>query len=154
MHSVDKKIIELGLILPEIVNPIANYIPCKIIEKTLYISGQGPIKDGKVIYKGKLGKDLTLEEGISAAKICCLNIISIIKYACNGNWDNFGEIIKIGGFVNCENDFYDQPKVINGVSDMLVQIFEEKGKHSRFAIGTNTLPLNIAVEVEAIVALK
>ena len=154
MHTIDKKINELGLDLPKLSKPIANYLPYKIHKETLYISGQGPIKNGEVIYSGKIGKDLSIEDGISASKLCCLNIIAIIKDACRGNWENFDKILKIGGFVNCVDDFKDQPKIINGASDMIVEIFGENGKHSRFAVGTNSLPLNFAVEIEAIVTLK
>ena len=154
MHSIDKKINELGLILPQVSTPIANYLPYKIHKEILYISGQAPIKDGKILYSGKIGKDLSIEEGILASRLCCLNIISIIKDACKGDWDKFESILKIGGFVNCIDGFKDQPKIINGASDMMVEIFGEKGKHSRFAVGTNSLPLNITVEIEALVALK
>lgn len=153
MHAIDKKINELGLILPNVPTPIANYVPYKIYQSTVYISGQGPIKDNKVLYKGKIGKDLTLEDGIEAAKLCCLNILAIIKQASN-NWNDFYEIIKIGGFVNCIDNFEDHPKIINGASDMLVKVLGKKGLHSRFAVGTNSLPLNIAVEIEAIVILN
>lgn len=153
MHPIDKKISEIGLSLPNVTSPIANYVPYKIYQNTLFVSGQGPIKNGKLVYKGKIGKELTLEEGCKAAQLCCLNILSIIKYACKNNWDNFDEIIKIGGFVNCSNNFMDHPKVINGASDMLVKILGNKGKHSRFAIGSNSLPLNMAVEIEAVVSI-
>ena len=153
MHSIDKKINELKLILPGIATPVANYVPFKIYKRTLFISGQGPIKNGKVLYEGKVGDNLTIEDGIEAAKLCCLNILSIIKHACNQNWDQLNEIIKIGGFVNCINGFKDQPIIINGASNMLVEVLGEKGKHSRFAVGANSLPLNIAVEIEAIVSL-
>ena len=153
MHPIDRKINELGLILPKVASPIANYVPYKICEKMLYVSGQGPIKEGKLIYKGKVGDNLTIEDGIEAAKLCCLNILSIIKHACDDNWDFVKEVVKIGGFVNCTSDFKEQPKVINGASNMLVDILGEKGRHSRFAIGTNSLPLNMAVEIDAIVSL-
>ena len=153
MHPIDRKINELGLILPKVASPIANYVPYKICEKMLYVSGQGPIKDGKLIYEGKVGDNLTIEDGIEAAKLCCSNILSIIKHACDDNWDFFNEIVKIGGFVNCTSDFKEQPKIINGASNMLVEILGEKGRHSRFAVGTNSLPLNMAVEIEAIVSL-
>ena len=153
MHPIDRKINELGLILPKVASPIANYVPYKICEKMLYVSGQGPIKDGKLIYEGKVGDNLTIEDGIEAAKLCCSNILSIIKHACDDNWDFFNEIVKIGGFVNCTSDFKEQPKIINGASNMLVEILGEKGRHSRFAVGTNSLPLNMAVEIEAVVSL-
>ena len=154
MHPIDKKINKMELILPTVPSPIANYVPFKIIEKTVFISGQGPIINGKNIYEGKIGKNLTIDDGINAAKLCCLNILSIIKSVCDDNWDNFEEIIKIGGFVNCIDSFKDHPKVINGASDMLVEILGEKGKHSRFAVGSNSLPINIAVEIEAIFILS
>ena len=153
MHPIDRKINELKLILPKVASPIANYVPYKICNKMLYVSGQGPIKDGKLIYEGKVGDNLTIEDGIEAAKLCCLNILSIIKHACDDNWDFFNEVVKIGGFVNCTSDFIEQPKIINGASNMLVEVLGEKGKHSRFAVGANSLPLNMAVEIEAIVSL-
>ena len=153
MHPIDRKINELGLILPKVASPIANYVPYKICEKMLYVSGQGPIKDGKLIYEGKVGDNLTIEDGIEAAKLCCLNILSIIKQACDDKWDSVNEVVKIGGFVNCTSEFKEQPKIINGASNMLVEILGEKGRHSRFAVGTNSLPLNMAVEIEAVVLL-
>ena len=154
MHPIDKKINEMGLILPNMPSPIANYVPFKINQKSVFISGQGPIIDGKNMYEGKVGQDLTIDDGINAAKLCCLNILSIIKSVCDNNWNNFQEMIKIGGFVNCIDNFKDHPKVINGASDMLVEILGEKGKHSRFAVGANSLPINIAVEIEAIFILN
>ena len=153
MHIFEKKIKELDIIIPTLSVPIANYVPYKIVDKILYISGQGPLVDGKLIYKGKIDKDISLEEGIEAAKICCLNIIAIIKYAIEDNWDKFDEVIKIGGFVNSDPNFSDQPKIINGASDLLVKIFGDQGKHARFAVGSNSLPLDMAVEIEAIIKL-
>ena len=153
MHSIDKKINDMGLILPEVASPVANYVPFKIHNDILYISGQGPIKNGKILYQGKIGDDLTIEDGIEASKICCLNILSIIKHACNSDWDKFKEIVKIGGFVNCSDNFSEHPKIINGASDMLVEILGEKGKHTRFAVGSNSLPLNMSVEIEAMISI-
>ena len=150
MHIFEKKIKELDIILPTLSIPLANYVPYKIVDKILYISGQGPLVDGKLIYKGKIDKDISLDEGVDAARICCLNIIAIIKYAIEDNWDKFGEVIKIGGFVNSDPHFSDQPKIINGASDLLVKIFGDQGKHARFAVGTNSLPRNVPVEVDAV----
>ena len=110
MHTIDKKIKELELILPKMANPIANYLPFKISKNIVYISGQAPIMDGKIIFSGKIGDKLSIEDGINAAKLCCMNILSIIKYACNDDWNNFNEIVKIGGFVNCKDNFTDHPK--------------------------------------------
>ena len=154
MHIFEKNIKDLNIVIPKLSVPVANYLPYKLANKTLYVSGQGPVIDGKIIYKGKVGEDISLEEGINAAKICCLNIIAIIKHATNNNWDKFVEIIKIGGFVNSNSDFYDQPKIINGASDLLVRIFGDKGRHARFAVGSSSLPLNIAVEIEATIKLQ
>jgi len=154
MHIFEKNIKDLDIVIPGLSVPVANYLPYKLVNKTLYASGQGPVIDGKIIYKGKVGEDISLEEGIKAAEICCLNIIAIIKHATNSNWDKFVEIIKIGGFVNSNSDFYDQPKVINGASDLLVRIFGDKGKHARFAVGSSSLPLNIAVEIDATIKLQ
>ena len=135
-------------------NPIANYLPFKISKNIVYISGQAPIMDGKIIFSGKIGDKLSIEDGINAAKLCCMNILSIIKYACNDDWNNFNEIVKIGGFVNCKDNFTDHPKIINGASNLLVEILGDKGKHARFAVGSNSLPLDIAVEIEAVVSLN
>ena len=154
MHTIDKKIKELKLILPKMANPIANYLPFKISKNIAYISGQAPIIDGKIKFSGKIGDNLSIEDGIEAAKLCCMNILSIIKYACNNDWDNFNEIIKLGGFVNCTNNFTDHPKIINGASDLLIKILGERGKHARFAVGSNSLPLDIAVEIEAVVSIN
>jgi len=154
MHIFEKKIKDLGIIIPELSVPVANYLPYKIINNILYVSGQAPIVDGKILFKGKVGKDISIAEGIEASKICCLNIIAAIKHATDSNWGKFGEFIKLGGFVNSDVDFTDQPKIINGASDLLVNIFGNKGKHTRFAVGSNSLPLNIAVEIDAVIKLQ
>jgi len=154
MHIFEKNIKDLDIIIPVLSVPMANYVPYKIVDQNLYVSGQGPLIDGKIIYKGKIGKDITIDEGIEAAKICCLNIIAIIKHATKGDWNKFGEIIKLGGFVNSNPGFLDQPKIINGASDLLVKIFGNKGKHSRFAVGSNSLPFDMSVEIEAIIKLQ
>ena len=154
MHVFEKNIKELGITLLGPPVAIANYVPFKITDKFLYVSGQGPIKDGSMKYTGKVGKDISIEDGIKAAELCCMNILAAIRHAIEDDWNKFVEIIKLGGFVNCNSDFTDQPKIINGASDLLVKIFGDQGKHSRFAVGSNTLPLNIAVEIEAVIKLK
>tara|TARA_Y100000590_G_C15738439_1_gene1019388 strand:- start:4313 stop:4777 length:465 start_codon:yes stop_codon:yes gene_type:complete len=153
MHIFEKNIKDLDLIIPDMATPIANYVPYKISGNTLYISGQAPIKEGTIIYKGKVGEDITENEGIKAAELCCINIIAALRSAISNDWEKFDEFIKIGGFVNCNSNFLDHPKIINGASDMLVKIFGEKGKHSRFAVGSNSLPMNISVEIDAIIKL-
>ena len=154
MHTFEKNIKNLGINIPELSIPVANYVPYKVVNNILYVSGQAPVLNGKLIYLGKVGIDISIEDGIEAARICCLNILAAIKHSIDCNWDRFGEIIKIGGFVNSNPDFTDHPKIINGASDLLVSIFGDKGKHTRFAVGSNSLPLNIAVEIEAIIQLQ
>ena len=154
MHTFDKKIKDLDLQIPHIAIPIANYVPYKLINNNLYISGQAPSKDGNIIYKGKVGVDVSEEEGINAAELCCINIIAALKNAINGNWDCLEGFVKLGGFVNCKENFVNHPKIINGASDLLVKIFGERGKHTRFAVGSNSLPMNISVEIDALVKLR
>jgi enamine deaminase RidA (YjgF/YER057c/UK114 family) len=154
MHIFEENIKRLGLIIPEPASAVANYIPSKIIENIMYISGQAPVKNGEIVYKGKIGDKLSVEEGIKAAELCCINIIAHLKKSIDNDWDKLDSFIKLGGFVNCNHDFIDQPKIINGASDLLVNIFGDKGRHTRFAVGSNSLPLDIAVEIEAVIKLK
>ena len=145
---------ENNIILPEAADPVGSYVAAKIIGKLLYISGQISIgSDGKLI-KGKLGKDLAVEDGYKAAERCALSIVSQVKKACGGDLSKIKECIKLTGFVNSTEDFTDQPKVINGASDLIAKIFSEKGMHTRAAISTNSLPLGVAVEVDAIFELN
>jgi len=154
MHLFEENIKNLGLNIPDLPKALANYVPYKIVGKTIYISGQAPVKNGELIYKGKVGSDITIEEGIEAAKLCVINIIAGVKTGIGGDWDKLDSFVKLTGYVNCQDSFTDQPKIINGASDMLVNIFGDKGKHSRVAVGSNALPLGIAVEIDAIVQLK
>ena len=154
MHLFEKNIKDLGLIISEPSAAIANYIPYKIINNLVYISGQAPIKNGEIIYKGKVGETITEEDGILAAQLCCLNIISALKKSINGDWNLLDSFVKLGGFVNCKDNFINHPKIINGASDLLINIFGEQGKHTRFAVGSNSLPMDIAVEIDAIIKIK
>ena len=154
MHLFDENIKNLGLNIPDIPKALANYVPYKIIGKTIYISGQAPVQSGELIYKGKVGLDISIEDGIQAAKLCVINIISALKTGIEGDWDKLDSFVKLTGFVNCQDNFTDQPKIINGASDMLVEIFGDQGRHARVAVGSNALPLGIAVEIDAIVQLK
>ena len=154
MHLFDKNIKNLGLNIPDLPKALANYVPFKIIGKTIYISGQAPVHNGELIYKGKVGSDISIEEGIEAAKLCVINIIAALKTGLEGDWDKLDSFVKLTGFVNCQDNFTDQPKIINGASDMLVEIFGDQGRHARVAVGSNALPLGIAVEIDAIVQLK
>jgi|TARA_B100001750_G_C15335406_1_gene509521 enamine deaminase RidA (YjgF/YER057c/UK114 family) len=154
MHLFDENIKNLGLNIPDLPKALANYVPFKIIGKTIYISGQAPVHNGELIYKGKVGSDISIEEGIEAAKLCVINIIAALKTGLEGDWDKLDSFVKLTGFVNCQDNFTDQPKIINGASDMLVEIFGDQGRHARVAVGSNALPLGIAVEIDAIVQLK
>ena len=154
MHIFEKNIKNLELKIPSMALPMANYVPYKICDKILYISGQAPINEGSLIYKGKVGKDITEDEGIEAAKLCCINIISALKSAINNDWEKFDGFIKLGGFVNCDANFINHPQIINGASDLLVKIFGEQGKHTRFAVGSNSLPMNVSVEIDAVIKLR
>jgi enamine deaminase RidA (YjgF/YER057c/UK114 family) len=154
MHLFDENIKNLGLNIPDLPKALANYVPYKIIGKTIYISGQAPVQNGELIYKGKVGSDISIEDGIEAAKLCVINIIAALKTGLEGDWDKLDSFVKLTGFVNCQDNFTDQPKIINGASDMLVEIFGYQGRHARVAVGSNALPLGIAVEIDAIVQLK
>ena len=154
MHLFDENIKNLGLNIPDLPKALANYVPFKIIGKTIYISGQAPVHNGELIYKGKVGSDISIEEGVEAAKLCVINIIAALKTGLEGDWDKLDSFVKLTGFVNCQDNFTDQPKIINGASDMLVEIFGDQGRHARVAVGSNALPLGIAVEIDAIVQLK
>ena len=154
MHLFDENIKNLGLNIPELPKALANYVPFKIVGKTMYISGQAPVRNGEMIYKGKVGSDITIEEGIEAAKLCVINIIAAVKTGLEGDWNKLDSFVKLTGFVNCQDSFTDLPKIINGASDMLVEIFGDQGRHARVAVGSNALPLGISVEIDAIIQLK
>ena len=154
MHTFEENIKKLGFVIPEPPVAVANYVPYKIMNNIMYISGQAPIQNGELLYKGKVGYDLSLEDGIKAAELCCINIIAAIKKGIEGDWNKLDCFLKLGGFVNCNSDFIDQPKVINGASDLIVSVFGDCGMHTRAAVSTNTLPLGVAVEVDAIFELN
>ena len=151
--SFDKKILELGLKLPEAKAPAGNYVATKIVGKLLYISGQISISDDGKLIKGKIGKDLTTEQGYDAAKRCGLSIISQAKIACSDDLSKIKSCVKLTGFVNSTDEFTEQPKVINGASDTIAKIFGDSGMHTRAAVSVNSLPLGVAVEVDAIFEL-
>jgi enamine deaminase RidA (YjgF/YER057c/UK114 family) len=151
--SFEQRLRELGVTLPEVAAPVASYIQAVQVDKLVYTSGQIPFVKGQLIYKGVVGKDLTLEEGYEAARVCVLNALAAVK-SLAGSIDNIERIIRLTGYVNSVDGFTDQPKVMNGASELLLQVFGEDGRHARSAIGVNTLPLGAAVEVELIVKLK
>ena len=152
--SFEKKIKELDITLPEAKPPVGSYVATKIVGNLLYISGQISISENGELIKGKIGKDLSTEEGYKAAERCGLSIISQAKVACGGDLSKIKSCIKLTGFVNSTDNFVEQPKVINGASDLIASIFGEAGMHTRAAVSTNSLPLGVSVEVDAIFELK
>ena len=151
--AISEKLKELNIDLPNAPDPVGAYVAFKKINNLLFISGQLPIsKDGKMI-KGKIGNDLTLEDGQRASKLCVINILAQVKKALNGDLNKVKSCVKITGFVNSTDDFKDQPKVINPASETLSAVFGANGKHARAAISSNSLPLGAAVEIDAIFEL-
>ena len=152
--SFDNKIKDLGITLPEAKAPVGNYVATKITGKMLFISGQISIDESGQLIKGKVGKDLDTDAGYNAAKRCALSIISQVKKACDNDLSKVKSCIKLTGFVNSTEDFTEQPKVINGASDLIASVFGEAGMHTRAAVSTNSLPLGVSVEVDAIFELN
>ena len=152
--SFESKIKNLGIILQNAPNPVGSYVATKITGKLLYISGQISMNENGELIKGKLGKELNTEAGYNAAKRCALNIIAQAKKACANDLSKIKSCIKLTGFVNSTDEFIDQPKVINGASDLIVSVFGSYGMHTRAAVSTNSLPLGVAVEVDAIFELN
>ena len=152
--NADNNLKENNIVLPEAPAPVGSYLASKIVGKLLYISGQISMNSKGELIKGKLGKDLNTEDGYKAAERCALSILAQAKKILSGNLDQIKSCIKIVGFVNSTDDFIEQPKVINGASDMLVKILEDKGMHTRAAVSVNNLPLGVAVEIDAIFEIK
>ena len=152
--SFEEKIKELKIELPEAKAPVGSYVATKISSKLLYVSGQISMSSNGELIKGKVGKDLNTEEAYKAAERCGLSIVAQVKKACEGDLSKVKSCIKLTGFVNSTEDFIDQPKVINGASDLIASIFGEAGMHTRAAVSTNSLPLGVSVEVDAIFELN
>lgn len=148
--KIDSKLAELKIELPKAAVPVANYVPVVLAGNTAYVSGQVTVLNGEFKFQGKVGQDFTAEQAQQAARLCGLNIIAQLKLAL-GDLDRVKRVCKLGVFVNCVDGFSEQPKVANGVSDLMVEVFGDAGKHARSAVGVNVLPLNVAVEVDAIV---
>ena len=152
--SFEEKIKELKIELPEAKAPVGSYVATKVSGKLLYVSGQISMSSNGELIKGKVGKDLTTEEAYEAAERCGLSIVAQVKKACEGDLSKVKSCIKLTGFVNSTDDFIEQPKVINGASDLIASIFGEAGMHTRAAVSTNSLPLGVSVEVDAIFELN
>lgn len=152
--QIELRLKELGIELPEAASPAANYIPFVVTGKLVFISGQITLLDGKIVHQGRIGDDLTVDDGYQAARLCGLNLLAQLKAAAGGDLDNVSRVVKLGGFVNSVPTFTDQPEVINGASDLMVEVFGDSGKHARFAVSAGALPRNVAVEVDGIFELK
>ena len=152
--NFEDKIKELQIELPEAKAPVGSYVATKMVGKLLYISGQISMNSKGELIKGKVGKDLTTDEAYKAAERCGLSIVAQVKKACNGDLSKIKSCVKLTGFVNSTEDFTEQPKVINGASDLIALIFAEAGMHTRAAVSTNSLPLGVSVEVDAIFELN
>lgn len=150
-NSPKENLEKLGITLPTPVAPVANYVPYTQSGSLYSISGQIPLEDGKMPYIGKVGVDISEEAGVKAARLCAINIIAQINAICDGDLSRVNRIIKLGAFVNCADGFGNQPEVVNGASDLMVEVFGDKGRHSRSAVGTNALPRNVSVEIDALV---
>lgn len=148
--AIDARLQELGIELPEAAAPAANYVPYVVSGSHVFVAGQITIHDGEIQYVGKLGRDYGVEEGQAAARLCALNIIAQVKAACGGDLDRVVRCVRLGGFVNSTADFTDQPEVVNGASNLMVEVFGDKGKHARAAVSAASLPRGVAVEVDAV----
>ncbi|MBY0511510.1 MAG: RidA family protein [Rhodospirillaceae bacterium] len=148
--KIEAHIKSLGLTLPQASAPVANYVPYVRTGNLVFVSGQLPLQDGAVKYTGLVGGDVSADDGYQAAKLCALNLIAQVKAACDGDLDRVKRVVKLTGFVAAGAQFTDQPKVINGASDLMVEVFGDAGRHSRAAVGAPSLPRGAAVEVEAV----
>ena len=152
--SYEEKIKELKINLPDAKAPVGNYVATKVSGKMLFVSGQISIDETGQLIKGKVGKDLDTDAGYNAAKRCALSIIAQVKKACDNDLSKVKSCVKLTGFVNSTDEFIDQPKVLNGASDLIASVFGDAGMHTRAAVSTNSLPLGVSVEVDAIFELK
>ena len=152
--NIDKRLDELGITLPRPGSPAGNYVPFVIVHDLVFMAGQVAREAGKMKYTGKVGRDISIDDAQAAARLCALNLLAQLKVACGGDLDRVDRCVRLGGFVNSRPDFFDHPKVINGASDLMVQVLGERGQHARTAVGVAALPLDSAVEVEAVFQLK
>ena len=152
--KIDARLREIGIELPQPSAPVANYVPYTVSGNLVIISVQISVWGGKPECAGKLGRDVSIEDGQRAARICALNILAHLKTACGGDLDRVKRVLRLGGFVNCTADFTDMPQVVNGASNVMVEVFGDAGRHARSAVGVYRLPLNFAVEVDAVVEVR
>lgn len=154
MPTIDQRLKKLNITLTQPSKAVANYKGYSVVGNLVIVSGQLPLEEGAVVYKGHVGSDVSLEQGQAAAKLCAVNILSQLNAALEGDWSKLDSCVRLGGFVAACKDFTDHPKVINGASDLMVEVLGEKGRHARAAVGVSSLPLGACVEVEAIFSVK
>lgn len=152
--TVEDRLKAIGITLPEPAAPVANYVPFVVSGNLISISGQIPIEGGHAAFTGKVGADVDLEAACAAARLCAINLIAQMKAATGGDLSRVARVVKLGGFVNCVDGFTQQPQVINAASDLMVEAFGDKGRHSRSAVGVNALPLGVPVEIDALVEIS
>ncbi len=150
---IDARLAELGIELPEAAVPVANYVAYVVSGNTVHVAGQLPVEDGKVKHVGIVGDAVSVEYGQAAARLCALNVIAQVKAACGGDLDRVVRVLKLNGFVNAPAGFADQPAVVNGASNLMVDVFGEAGRHARSAVGMGSLPFNASVEIDAMVEI-
>ncbi|MEH6823533.1 MAG: RidA family protein [Motiliproteus sp.] len=153
-ETIEARLDRLGIELPEATVPVANYLSYVRCGNQLFVSGQLPVANGKMLYSGQVGTELSVAEGQAAARQCVLNLVAQVKAACDGDLEQVRRVVKLGGFVNAAVDFTDHAQVINGASDLISQLFADKGQHARAAVGCSSLPLGAAVEVEGLFELE
>ncbi len=154
MGKIDNRLAELGIVLPSPAKPVANYVGWVRTGNLVFTSGQVTLADGKLQYIGKVGAEISIEDAQKAARLCAINVLAQLREACGGDLDRVKRIVKLVGFVNGVPAFSDHPKVINGASDLMVDVFGEAGKHARSAVGSGSLPLGVSVEVEAVAEIE
>jgi len=151
--KIDARLAELGIALPEAAAPVANYVAYVVSGNVVHVAGQLPVENGELKYAGAVGGEVSVEAGAAAARLCALNVIAQVKAACGGDLDRVARVLKLNGFVNAPAGFTDQPRVVNGASDLMVDVFGEAGRHARSAIGMGSLPFDASVEIDAMVEI-
>ena len=148
--AIETRLKDLGITVPPAPAAVASYVPYVKAGNLVFVAGQVPISGGEIVHRGTVGADMSVEDGAAAARLCALNIIAQVSAACDGDLDRVIRCVRLGGYVNATPEFVDHPKVVNGASDLIVEVFGEAGRHARIAVGATSLPLGVAVEIDAV----